>query len=166
VVLNPDSGRGYLSRVFDDSWMAGYGFLRECDLCVAQVLGVKGHELPPLVYVNPTDTARKAIELMRANGISQVPVCKNEPPFAAAEVSGAVDELELMDAAYRDPSILDTPVEKVMGSKLPTIGVGQAVSLAVEMLERSPALLVLSGGRPLTVMTRTDVLTFLSSGHG
>jgi cystathionine beta-synthase len=166
VVLNPDSGRGYLSRIFDDEWMAGFGFLRECDLCVGAVLDAKGDGLPDLLYVNPFQTGREAIELMRANGISQVPVCKNEPPFAAAEVSGAVDELDLMDAAYRDPTVLDKPVEQVMGPKLPTIGVGQQLSKAVEMLDRSPALLVLAGGRPLTVLTRTDVLTFLSAAHG
>ena len=73
---------------------------------------------------------------MRAHGVSQLPVCKNEPPFAAAEVAGAVDELELMDAAFRDPSVLDTPVEKVMGPKLPTVGIGQPMSRAVEMLDK------------------------------
>jgi len=165
VVLNPDSGRGYLSRVFDDDWMAGYGFLRECDLCVGAVLEDR-RDTPPLIYVNPHETVRVAIARMREHGISQLPVCKNEPPFAAAEVSGAVDELELMDAAFRDPGIMDTAVEKVMGPKLPTIGAGQPLSLVVEMLDRNPALLVLSGGRPLSVITRSDVLAFLSAGHG
>lgn len=159
VVLNPDSGRGYLSRVFDDGWMANFGFLRECDQCVAAVLDTRG-STPALLYVNPSHTVRQAIEIMRANGISQLPVCKNTPPFAAAEVAGAVDELELMEAVYQDPSVMGTPVEKVMGPKLPTIGVGQKVSHAVELLDRSPALLVLSGGRPLSVLTRTDLLTY------
>jgi cystathionine beta-synthase len=159
VVLNPDSGRGYLSRLFDDSWMANYGFLRECDQCVGAVLDTRG-ETPALLYVNPTHTVREAIEIMRANNISQLPVCKNTPPFAAAEVAGAVDELELMEAVYQDPSVMGMAVEKVMGPKLPTIGVGQKVSLAVDMLDRSPALLALSGGRPLSVLTRTDLLTY------
>lgn len=162
VVLNPDSGRGYLSRVFNDEWLANYGFTRECDLCVAAVLDARG-SMPQLLYVNPSDTVRETIDLMRANGVSQLPVCKNEPPFAAAEVSGAVDELELMDAAFHDPSVLDTPVEKVMGRKLPTIGVGQPLSRVVEMLDAAPALLVLSGGRPVSVLTRSDVLAFLSA---
>lgn len=165
VVLNPDSGRGYLSKVFDDGWMANFGFLRECDQCVGAVLDTRG-ATPALLYVNPTHTAREAIELMRANGISQLPVCKNTPPFAAAEVAGAVDELELMEAVYRDPSVMGTAVEKVMGPKLPTIGVGQPVSLAVAMLDRSPALLVLSGGRPLSVLTRTDVLAYFETQAG
>ena len=160
VVLNPDSGRGYLSRVFNDQWMANFGFLRKCDLCVGAVLGTRG-PMPELLYVSPTSTVREAIELMRANGISQVPVCKNEPPFANAEVSGSVSELALMEAAFHDPGAFDLPVEKVMGPKLPTIGVGQPMEAAVEMLEHMPALLVLSGGRPMSVLTRTDILSFL-----
>jgi cystathionine beta-synthase len=159
VVLNPDSGRGYLSKVFNDDWMANFGFVRECDECVGAVLDTRG-ATPALLYVNPSHSAREAIEIMRANGISQLPVCKNTPPFAAAEVSGAVDELDLMEAVYRDASIMDMAVDTVMGPKLPTIGVGQKVSLAVDMLDRSPALLVLSGGRPLSVLTRTDLLAY------
>jgi cystathionine beta-synthase len=165
VVINPDSGRGYLSRVFDDDWMANYGFVRECDQCVGAVLDARG-DTPALLYVNPDHSVRHAIDVMRANGISQLPVCKNEPPFAAAEVSGAVDELELMDAVYRDPNVMETPVEKVMGPKLPTIGIGQKLERAVEMLASAPALLVLAGGRPLAVLTRTDILAYLEAVAG
>src|SRR5262245_14044478 len=166
VVLIPDSGRLYLSRVFNDEWLAGYGFLRECDLCVGVVLEARGDEVPLLIYVNPAERVRDAIAKMHRHGISQLPVCKNEPPYAAAEVAGAVDELELMDAAFRDPSVLDTPVEKVMGPKLPTVGVGQPLSLAVEALDRSPALLVLSGGRPLSVPTRRHRPSSLAAPRG
>ena len=160
VVFNPDSGRGYLSKLFDDRWMANFGFLRECDQCVGAMLASRG-ETPELLYVNPSQTVRQAIELMRVHGVSQLPVCKNTPPFANAEVSGAVDELDLMDAVFRNPTVMDTAVEQVMGPKLPTIGTGQKIELAVEMLDSAPALLVLSGGRPLSVMTRTDVLAYL-----
>ncbi|HRB04541.1 MAG TPA: pyridoxal-phosphate dependent enzyme, partial [Ilumatobacteraceae bacterium] len=166
VVLNPDSGRGYLSRVFDDEWMANFGFLRECDECIAAVLDARG-DTPSLLYVNPSTSVRDTIELMRANGISQLPVCKNTPPFAAAEVAGAVDELALMEAVFHDASVLDSAVEDIMGPKLPTIGSGQKVGLAVAMLDKSPALLVLSGGRPLSVLTRSDLLSYfevLSNG--
>ena len=162
VVLNPDSGRGYLSKIYDDRWMATYGFTRECEQCVGAVLETRG-DTPALLYVNPSHTVRQAIDVMRANGISQIPVCKNSPPFAAAEVSGAVDELDLMEAVHRDPGVMSTTVDKIMGPKLPTIGVGQKVALAVEMLDGSPALLVLSGGRPLSVLTRTDLLTYFEA---
>ena len=163
VVFNPDSGRGYLSRVFNDDWMANYGFLRQCDQCVGAVLETRNASIENLLYVNPSQSVSTAIELMRTNGVSQLPVCKKTPPFAAAEVSGAVDELELMEAIHRDPSVLSTEVERVRGPKLPTIGVGQKVELAIEMLETAPALLVLSGGRPLSVLTRTDVLSYFGA---
>jgi cystathionine beta-synthase len=142
--------------------MANYGFLRECDECVGAVLDTR-QAVDELLYVNPDETVRTAIEVMRAKGVSQLPVCKNTPPFAAAEVSGAVDELELMEAIARDPSVMTTPVEKVMGPRLPTIGIGQKVELAVRMLQQAPALLVLSGGRPLAVMSRTDILTWFDA---
>jgi cystathionine beta-synthase len=163
VVLIPDSGRGYLSRVFDDAWMAGYGFLRSEGRTVADVIEARGGEVPPLVYVHPEDTVRDAVDLMRRHGVSQLPVAKGELPLAAAEVFGAVDELALMDLVVRDESTLETAVDAVMGPRLPTIGVGQPLERAVELLDRSPAVVVLAGGRPHVVLSRTDVLRYLST---
>ncbi len=111
----------------------------------------------------PHQPVSDAIEIMRANGVSQLPVCKNTPPFANAEVSGSVDELELMEVIHRAPSAMSTQVEKVMSAKLPTIGVGQKVELAVGMLEAAPGLLVLSGGQPLSVLTRSDLLSYFTA---
>jgi cystathionine beta-synthase len=164
VVLVPDSGRGYLSRVFDDAWMAGYGFLRGAEHTVADIVG-EPREVPPLVYVHPEDTVGRAVNVMRGYGLSQVPVAKGEMPLAAAEIVGAVDELHLMDRAFREPHIMDEPVEKVMGEPLPTIGIGQPIAMAVERLERAPAIVVLVGGRPTVVLTRTDVLRHLSAAQ-
>ena len=124
------------------------------------MLEAKGDGLEQLLYVNPSETVRGAIDRMRANGISQLPVCKNEPPFATAEVSGSVDELELMERIADDPATMDVRVEQVMSPPLPTIGIGQTIERALELLHSAPALLVLSGGRPLSVLTRTDVLAY------
>jgi cystathionine beta-synthase len=162
VVLIPDSGRGYLSRVFDDEWMAGYGFLRGGEHTVADILEARGQAIPPLVYVHPEETVQRAVNLMRGYGLSQLPVAKGEMPLAAAEILGAVDELALMDRAFHDPAVLDEPIEKVMGARLPTIGIGQPIPLAVELLDRAPAVVVLAGGRPRAVLSRTDVLEHLS----
>src|SRR3954466_5200490 len=146
VVLIPDSGRGYLSKVFDDAWMAGFGFIASDGRTVADVIGERGADVPPLVYVRPEDSVRRAINLMRGHDVSQLPVAKGDLPLAAAEVLGAVDELALMDLVMRERDVLDNPVEKVMGPRLPTIGIGQPLELAVEMLDRAPALVVLAGG--------------------
>jgi cystathionine beta-synthase len=164
VVLIPDSGRGYLSRVFDDEWMAGYGFIHDPGVRVDDVIAARGAEIPPLVYVHPDEPVRDAVRLMRHHGVSQVPVAKGELPLAAAEVLGALDELALMDLAVRDASVLDRAAGEVMGPPLPTIGIGQPVTLAVERLDRAPALVVLAGGRPHVVLSRTDLLRYLSDG--
>jgi cystathionine beta-synthase len=164
VVLIPDSGRGYLSRVFNNEWMARYGFLRSEGPVVGDVLAASAREVPPLVYVQPGDRVRRAIDLMHEHDVSQLPVAKGEMPLAAAEVMGSVDELHLMESAFGRPAILDRSVEEVMSAPLPTIGVGQPIELAVQLLDLAPALLVLDGGRPRTVLARFDVLSFLSSG--
>jgi cystathionine beta-synthase len=163
VVLIPDSGRGYLSKVFNDDYLAPLGFLTDATgPCVSAVVEAKGDQNAELIYVNPETLVREAVALMRDRGVSQVPVAKNEPPFAVAEISGAVSELQLMNAAFADDSVLDKPVELVMAQGLPTIGIGQTIQRAVELFETSNALLVIDGGRPLTVISHTDVLEFLS----
>lgn len=163
VVLTPDSGRGYLSKVFNDDYLAPLGFLTSpTGTCISEVVKAKGNNNAELIYVNPETPVRDAVALMRERGVSQVPVAKNEPPFAVAEISGAVSELQLMNAAFDDETVLDKPVELVMAPGLPTIGIGQTVQNAVDLFESSNALLVIDGGRPLTVISTTDVLEFLS----
>ena len=162
VVLIPDSGRGYLSRVFDDEWMARYGFSRASGAVVGDVLASRQRALPALVYIDPERSVRDAIELMREHGVSQLPVAGGEMPLAAAEVKGAVDELHLMDLVFADSAALDMPVESVMSPPLLTIGAGQPVGLAVELLDAAAALMVLDGGRPRTIVSRSDLLGFLS----
>ncbi len=164
VVLTPDSGRGYLSTVFNDEWMTGFGFLRaqvsEC--VVSDVLAAKEGDIPPLLYARPTDSVRGVVELMHEHDVSQLPVAKNDMPLATAEVMGSIDELRIMEAAFGETSVLDRSVEEVMSPKLPTIGIGEPVELAVRLLDLAPALLVLDGGRPRTVLARADLLSFLS----
>ncbi len=162
VVLLPDSGRGYLSKVFNDDWMASHGFLICEHPCVKDVLDAKEDVLPPLVYVNPDDPVSLAVTRMRDHGLSQMPVAKGEMPLAAAEVMGSVHELRLMALAF-DGDLLGQPVESIMSRPLEQIGIGEPVALAVTRLERSPALLVLDGGRPRAVVSSTDVLGYLSS---
>lgn len=165
VVLIPDSGRGYLSTVFNDTWMAGFGFVSSEPPVVGDVIADRAGG-PGLVYVQPTESVRRAVQLMRQHEVSQLPVAKNEMPLAAAEVVGAVSELQILDAVYHDETILDRAVAEAMGPRLPTIGVGQPVHLAVEQLETAPALLVLDGGRPTAIIARSDLLGFLSRETG
>ncbi|HVB13564.1 MAG TPA: cystathionine beta-synthase [Candidatus Dormibacteraeota bacterium] len=158
VVLIPDSGRGYLSKLYNDAWMADFGFLRASGQSAADVLASKGRQLPPLVHVHPDETVQSVIQLLREYEVSQVPVVKAEPPLAAAEVVGAVRDRELLEAAFHDPGLLSRPVGEVMGPPLPTIGSGAPLELAVARMERGGAVLVLDDGHPVGIITRSDVL--------
>jgi cystathionine beta-synthase len=162
VVLVPDSGRGYLSRVYSDEWMADHGFLRTTGHTVSDVLERKSGPLTGLIHVHPSELARQAIAVMAEFGVSQLAVIQAEPPLSAAEVVGAVYERDLMQRAVADPGVLDAPVEQVMGPPLPTIGSGEPMDVAVKRLEDAPAVLVLDRGHPVGVMTRSDALAFLA----
>jgi cystathionine beta-synthase len=162
VTLIPDSGRGYLSKLYNDEWMADHGFLRQRGLTVADVLERKGAALPELIHVHPDETAREAIGIMQEFGVSQLAVVQAEPPLAEAEVIGAVHEHDLMQRAFKDASLLDRSVREVMSAPLPTVGSGESVELAVHRLEDAPAVLVIDHGRPVGVLTRTDALGFLA----
>lgn len=161
VVLIPDSGRGYLSKIFNDEWMASFGFLTSDGPTVCDVIDARESDTPALIYVQPEDRVIDALRLMQEHSVSQVVVAKGDMPLAAAEVQGAIDELHLMERAFHGDNLLDKPAEQVMGPKLATIGAGEPIELAVTKLDRSPALLVLDGGRPRGVVTRSDILAYL-----
>ncbi len=168
VVLLPDSGRGYLSKIFNDEWMSRYGFLAgpEDQASLGDVLARKGADLPELVHVHPDETVGAAIAYLREYGVSQMPVVKAEPPVMAAEVVGSVSELALLDAVFRDRAALEAPVSAHLSAPLPTAGVGEPVSTVITVLERASAVLVHEGGRPLGIVTRSDVLGYLSAVAG
>ncbi|MGH2829059.1 MAG: cystathionine beta-synthase [Actinomycetota bacterium] len=162
VVLLPDSGRGYLSKIYNDEWMADYGFLRVGGQTVSDLLSRKSNDVPALVHIHPDETVRAAIELLREYDVSQVVVVKAEPPLNFAEVAGSVREISLMEKVFNDPALLDRPVGEAMDPPLPAVGAGEPVDVAVEALEQGPAVLVVDAGHPIGVITRSDVLEFLS----
>jgi cystathionine beta-synthase len=171
VVIFPDSGRGYLSKVYDDGWMADHGFLRASGLSGDTVDAVLAHKaqgglgLPPLVHVHPTETVRAAIAVLQEYGVSQMPVVKAEPPLSLAEVVGTVTDRGLLEHLVADPAAVDTPVEAVMGPPLPMVGSGEPVDVAVLRLADGAAMLVIDAGHPTGIVTRSDLLDFLSGSH-
>jgi len=164
VVLIPDSGRGYLSKIYTDSWMYHMGFLRAEGLVAGDVLASKGGTIPDLVLITPEQPVRDAIKLMHDTGVSQLVVSvTTELPLAAKEVVGTLRELELMDLAFRDAAVLDQPIADIMSAGMPMIGIGEAVARVVECLDAGPSVLVIDGGHPIGVLTRSDVLGFLAA---
>jgi cystathionine beta-synthase len=164
VVLLPDSGRGYLTKVFNDEWLARYGFLQAKDeQTVGEVLRAKTGALPDLVHTHPNETVAEAIGILKEYGVSQMPVVRAEPPVMAAEVAGSVSERALLDALFAGKAKLADQVEAHMERPLPSIGASEGVEEAIKALETADALLVQEDGRPVGVLTRADLLTFIAA---
>jgi cystathionine beta-synthase len=168
VVLLPDGGRGYLSKIFNDEWMADYGFLSSetAEPRIADVLAGKLSGLPEFVHAHPDETVRAAIETLREYNVSQLPVMKEEPPVMAAEVVGSIVERDLLDALVSGRARPQDPLGDHMSAPLPMVGSGEPVSSAVAAMEKAGAAVVLVDGKPAGMITRQDVLTFLSAGTG
>jgi cystathionine beta-synthase len=164
VVLLPDGGRGYLSKVFNDQWMSAYGFLppESTDATVGDVLRRKDGTLPALVHTHPNETVGEAVTILREFGVSQMPVVNAEPPVMAAEVAGAVIERDLLEALFTGNAQLSDRVELHMSPPMPTIGAGESVSSMMSALSGADGAMVLLDGKPAGVVTRHDVLGFLA----
>jgi cystathionine beta-synthase len=164
VVLLPDGGRGYLSKIFNDDWLADYGFLStSADITVGDVLRRKSTHLPEFVHVHPSETVREAIDILREYGVSQMPVVKAEPPLMAAEIAGSVIERDLLEALFTGRARLADRLESHMSAALPTVGSGEPVTAALAAMEKADATVVLEEGKPRGVLTRQDLLTFLAA---
>jgi cystathionine beta-synthase len=164
VVLLPDSGRGYLTKVFNDDWLGQYGFVTGSEAdhrTVGEVLRGKSGKLPDLVHTHPGETIAEAVHILKEYGVSQMPVVRAEPPIVAAEVAGSVSERTLLDALFAGHAKLTDQVEDHMSAALPTIGSTEAAADAVKLLEKADAVLVQEDGKPIGVLTRQDLLTFL-----
>ena len=166
VVLLPDSGRGYLTKVFNDEWLAQYGFpteaARDAAQTVGEVLRGKDGRLPDLVHTHPGETIAEAVAILQEYAVSQMPVVRAEPPIVAAEVAGSVSDRALLDALFAGTARLTDRVEDHMSPPLPTIGSTEDARDAVALLETADAVLVQEDGKPVGVLTRQDLLAFLA----
>jgi cystathionine beta-synthase len=164
VVILPDGGRSYLSKIYSDAWMRQYGFLeRDSKLVVGDVLARKrdAGEIPSLVTVQSHFRVRDAVALLHQHRVSQLPVVSAHDP---ATVVGAIGERGLLKHAAEDPSLLDAEIVEVMEPPFPAVSIDDPVRDAVELLVGDQqALLVTREGRAEGLVTRTDLLEALAS---
>jgi cystathionine beta-synthase len=163
VVVIPDGGRSYLSKIYSDAWMRQYGFLeRDPDLTVGDVLRRKraAGELPELVTVQPHFRVRDAVALLHEHRVSQLPVVSAHDP---ATVVGAIGERGLLRRAAEDPALLDAEIVQVMEPPFSAVSDEDPVREAVELLSGDQqALMVTHAGRAEGLVTRTDLLEALA----
>ena len=163
VVLLPDGGRGYLAKIFNDAWMRSYGFSDDTgEATVREVIATKSGELPDLVHAHPSDTVHDAIAIMTEYGVSQLPILNAEPPVVIGEVVGSLDERTLLDQVFAGQAKMADSVGSLVAPPLPLIGANETVGAARAALGEANALLVTDEGKPVSVITRADLLAFLS----
>jgi cystathionine beta-synthase len=172
VTLIPDSGRGYLSKLYDDNWLAEYGLLeREAPTpAIEEVLAFKGVEeadVPQIVFIGVHRKVGEAIELMQRYGISQIPVVRHEPAHSLADVIGSIRERGLLDRVFRNRDALDEDIAEAMEPPLPAVDAAESVDqVFADLSSGSPAVVVARAGLPVGVITRADLLEYLASRRG
>ncbi|MCD6022509.1 MAG: cystathionine beta-synthase [Actinomycetia bacterium] len=162
VVLLPDSGRQYMSKLYSETWMLQHGMLERPDVVrVEEVLSAKSREIPPLITVSAHDKVRQAVEILQEHGISQAPVVREES-IDVSQFMGSIRDRELLERVFRDPDALQSDVAEVMAAPIPMVEWDAPVEVAFGELERSPAVVVTKAGQALGVLTRSDLLEFLA----
>ncbi len=167
VVIFPDGGRNYLSKLYNDEWMRANGLLTTTGAVVRvdEVLRARhrGPDLPDVVLARTTDRVGAAIDLLQLYGISQLPVSEQPEGDAAEGIVGSVSEKGLLDRAYRDPTVVERTVGEVMDPPLPTIDLGATLDDAFGLLSGgAPAAVAVAAGRPAGVVTKLDLLEYLA----
>ena len=168
VVLLPDSGRSYLSKVYNDEWMRVNGLLETTGgvVRVAELLSGRHHggpDRPAVVVARTTQRVGAAIETLQEYGISQMPVSEDVEGDAVAGLVGSISERSLLERAYRDPSIVERTVGEVMDGPLPLVDASATLDEAFALLSGgAPALVAVRGEQPAGVVTKLDLLEYLT----
>jgi cystathionine beta-synthase len=166
VVLLPDSGRSYLSKVYNDEWMRNNGLLPTTGASTRiETLLVDRHgdpDRPSVIVARTTERVGDAIETLQAYGISQLPVSEAPEGDDVAGLVGSISEKGLLDRAFRDPSVVERTVGEVMDPPLPIVEASASLDEAFALLSGASALVVIRGGRPVGVATKLDLLEYLA----
>lgn len=157
VVLLPDSGERYVSKIYNDDWMKEYGFLRPEKITARYVLGSKGKELRELIAVDPLTTVRKTLELMRQKDISQIPVLER------GKAVGSVHDSDLMTKVMERPTLIDSPVSSIMEPPFQTVNIDSQIDAVVKLMmtKKNSAVLIEEDQKIAGILTRYDVIEFM-----
>jgi cystathionine beta-synthase len=165
----PDGGRSYLSKFYDDNWMIQYGFMerrapRPTVSAVIRSRHDEGAAVPDLVVVDAHKKVGAAIDLMQRYGISQLPVVRHEPVEAMTDIVGSIQERSLLDRVFRNPDALNDDVAVAMQPPLASVDAGASVDeVFTELSGPGGAVVVGTAGKPVAILTRSDLLEFLAA---
>jgi cystathionine beta-synthase len=165
LTVLPDSGRSYLSKFLDDNWMLEHGFLERTAPAptVGELLLAKHGGLPELVTISAHAKVAEAIDVMEQYSISQLPVVRDGESGSLADVIGSLQDRDLLERVFKNSDALHEDVAAAMQPPLATVESTASVDEIVSSLTgRSNAVVVAEDGRPVGVVTRSDLLEYLA----
>ena len=157
VILIPDTGERYLSKVYNDDWMRENGFLIPDRVTVRYVIQSKAKNVSQLIAVDTTTTVRKALDLFKENDVSQLPVIEKGKPV------GTVIDNDLLSAVLEDNTKFDVPVKTLMKPPYPVLGAASPIEHAIDFLKKKDsAVLVEEDHKIIGILTRYDVIEYMA----
>jgi cystathionine beta-synthase len=158
VVLLPDTGERYISKIYNDEWMRENGFLTPERITVRYVLDSKSKHPRGVISIDPATSVRKALDTLKQHDISQIPV------MAGGKTVGTVHDNELMMKVMERPALVEAPVRDVMGASFPVVGIDASVEEVLRLMrvKENYAVLVEDGGKIDGILNRYDVMEYLA----
>jgi cystathionine beta-synthase len=165
LTILPDSGRSYLSKFLDDNWMIEHGFLERSAPVptVRELLRGKPGETPQLVTISSHQKVAEAISVMERYSISQLPVVRDGELASLADVIGSLQDRDLLERVFRHPDSLHEDVASAMQGPFGAVEMSASIDEIVTALTGgASAVVVADTGRPVGVITRSDLLEYLA----
>jgi cystathionine beta-synthase len=159
VVLLPDTGERYLSKVHNDAWMRDNHLLDPSAASAGQVVGNKTRPLPALLSLPAGATVKQALQLLEQHDVSHIPV------FDGERIAGTLEENEVLKVAMTDPTSLERPIDGLLRDPLPVVESDEHVAQITRLLARDPAVLVRRDGAIVGILTRYDMLQFIAGAE-
>ncbi|HEY3174149.1 MAG TPA: pyridoxal-phosphate dependent enzyme [Candidatus Polarisedimenticolia bacterium] len=155
LILLPDSGSRYLSKVYDDQWLKENSFLDD-ESRMGRVSDLLTHKPRNLVTASPSDGVQSIISLMKAHGISQIPLVDGNTLF------GMITEVRLLQTMLDDPANVDRPVKELAEQSYSLVAPDTPVSRLSQIFSDGNVAIVLDAERPTAVITKIDLIDYLA----
>ena len=168
LTMIPDSGRSYMSKFYDDNWMLEHGFVeRQTPLPTVEALlkskKVEEADVPDLVTISSHQKVGEAIDMMQRYSISQIPVVRDGNVDSLADVIGSLQDRDLLDRVFKNADALHDDVANAMQPPLGAVDAGDSLNeVFARLTGRTNAVVVARSGKPVGVLTRSDLLEFLA----
>jgi cystathionine beta-synthase len=156
LVILPDSGNRYLSKVYNDAWMMENSFLdKKATNTVGDLIRLI-HKTPRIVSASKSDTVESVVKIMRTEGVSQIPVMEKK------EIIGLVSETDLLRPLFAHEIKPSDPIAPLVKNDFALVEDSDPISRLNELFSAGKVVIVPEAGLPKFVLTKIDLISFLS----